>query len=214
MAVSLFTPLDIGGITLPNRIVVSPMCQYSADDGSMTDWHLQHLGTFACSGAGLFVVEATGVTPEGRITHGCTGLYSDRNESAFTENIKLARLRRARGDSRGALAAPERTLYITPFDPSVHDSVAVIPASPMGYAPAVRSRRRVGPAKVAHQHDASPVFQHFFQRWNCSTNTCIVCHFELFVKWYIKINADHRAFVLKVDAVDRFHGLAILVQFL
>jgi len=67
------------------------MCQYSADDGSMTDWHLQHLGTFACSGAGLFVVEATGVTPEGRITHGCTGLYSDRNESAMRRAVDLYR---------------------------------------------------------------------------------------------------------------------------
>ena len=87
----LFTPIELGGITLPNRIVVSPMCQYSADDGSMTDWHLQHLGTFACSGAGLFVVEATGVTPEGRITHGCTGLYSDANEAAMKRAVKLYR---------------------------------------------------------------------------------------------------------------------------
>ena len=87
----LFTPIELGGITLPNRIVVSPMCQYSADDGSMTDWHLQHLGTFACSGAGLFVVEATGVTPEGRITHGCTGLYSDRNEAAMKRAVDLYR---------------------------------------------------------------------------------------------------------------------------
>ena len=87
----LFTPIQLGGITLPNRIVVSPMCQYSADHGSMTDWHLQHLGTFACSGAGLFVVEATGVTPEGRITHGCTGLYSERNESAMRRAVELYR---------------------------------------------------------------------------------------------------------------------------
>ena len=87
----LFTPIELGGITLPNRVVVSPMCQYSADDGSMTDWHLQHLGTFACSGAGLFVVEATGVTPEGRITHGCTGLYSDANEAAMKRAVELYR---------------------------------------------------------------------------------------------------------------------------
>jgi 2,4-dienoyl-CoA reductase-like NADH-dependent reductase (Old Yellow Enzyme family) len=91
MAVKLFTPLELGGITLPNRIVVSPMCQYSADDGCMSDWHLQHLGTFACSGAGLFVVEATGVVREGRITHGCTGLYSDHNEAAMRRAIELYR---------------------------------------------------------------------------------------------------------------------------
>jgi len=87
----LFTPLELGGITLPNRIVVSPMCQYSAHDGSMGDWHLAHLGTFACSGAGLFVVEATGATREGRITHGCTGLYSDENEAAMARAVQLYR---------------------------------------------------------------------------------------------------------------------------
>jgi 2,4-dienoyl-CoA reductase-like NADH-dependent reductase (Old Yellow Enzyme family) len=87
----LFTPLELGGITLPNRVVVSPMCQYSADDGSMSDWHLAHLGTYACSGAGLFVVEATGATREGRITHGCTGLYSDQNEAAMARAVKLYR---------------------------------------------------------------------------------------------------------------------------
>jgi 2,4-dienoyl-CoA reductase-like NADH-dependent reductase (Old Yellow Enzyme family) len=84
----LFTPLQLGGITLPNRIVVSPMCQYSAVEGSMTDWHAMHLGQFACSGAGLTMVEATGVTPEGRITHGCTGLYSDENERAMAAVVK------------------------------------------------------------------------------------------------------------------------------
>jgi 2,4-dienoyl-CoA reductase-like NADH-dependent reductase (Old Yellow Enzyme family) len=87
----LFTPLDVGGITLPNRIVVSPMCQYSADDGSMTDWHLVHLGTFACAGAGLFVVEKTNVTRDGRITHGCTGLYSDHNEAAMARAVQVYR---------------------------------------------------------------------------------------------------------------------------
>jgi 2,4-dienoyl-CoA reductase-like NADH-dependent reductase (Old Yellow Enzyme family) len=87
----LFTPIELGGITLPNRVVVSPMCQYSADDGSMTDWHTVHLGTFACSGAGLFVVEKTNVTREGRITHGCTGIYSDANEAAMARAVGVYR---------------------------------------------------------------------------------------------------------------------------
>jgi 2,4-dienoyl-CoA reductase-like NADH-dependent reductase (Old Yellow Enzyme family) len=67
------------------------MCQYSADDGCMTDWHLIHLGQLAYSGAGLLVVEATGVTREGRITHGCTGLYSDDNEAAMARVIQACR---------------------------------------------------------------------------------------------------------------------------
>ncbi|OAI53280.1 oxidoreductase, partial [Betaproteobacteria bacterium SCGC AG-212-J23] len=87
----LFTPIQLGGITLPNRIVVSPMCQYSADDGSMSDWHTVHLGTFACSGAGLFVVEKTNATREGRITHGCTGLYTDHNEQAMARAVQVYR---------------------------------------------------------------------------------------------------------------------------
>jgi 2,4-dienoyl-CoA reductase-like NADH-dependent reductase (Old Yellow Enzyme family) len=87
----LFTPIELGGITLPNRIVVSPMCQYSALDGSMNDWHFVHLGHLAYSGAGLLIVEATHVTREGRITHGCTGLYSDGNEASIARVIHYCR---------------------------------------------------------------------------------------------------------------------------
>jgi len=91
MSPLLFSPIQIGGITLPNRIVIAPMCQYSADDGSPTDWHLAHFGSMACSGAGLFVVEKTNVTREGRITHGCTGLYSDHNEAAMARAVQVYR---------------------------------------------------------------------------------------------------------------------------
>lgn len=87
----LFTPIQLGGVTLPNRIVISPMCQYSADDGCMSDWHFVHLGHLAYSGAGLLMVEATHVTREGRITHGCTGLYSERNEASMAKVITYAR---------------------------------------------------------------------------------------------------------------------------
>lgn len=87
----LFTPIQVGGITLPNRIAISPMCQYSADDGSMTDWHLAHLSSMAITGAGLVTVEATGVTREGRISHGCTGLYSDHNEDSMKRVVDACR---------------------------------------------------------------------------------------------------------------------------
>ena len=79
----LFSPLALGPLALPNRIVIPPMCQYSAEDGSAQDWHLIHLGQLAISGAGLLIVEATAVSPEGRITPGCLGLYSDANEAAL-----------------------------------------------------------------------------------------------------------------------------------
>jgi 2,4-dienoyl-CoA reductase-like NADH-dependent reductase (Old Yellow Enzyme family) len=75
----LFQPLTIKSVTLRNRIGVSPMCQYSSEEGLATDWHLVHLGARAAGGAGLVVAEATAVSPEGRITPGCAGLWSDKH---------------------------------------------------------------------------------------------------------------------------------------
>ncbi len=91
MASRLFTPLDLGGLRLPNRIVIAPMCQYSADDGSATDWHTVHLGGLALSGAGLLIIEATAVTPEGRITASDLGLWSDANEAALAGVVATLR---------------------------------------------------------------------------------------------------------------------------
>ena len=73
----LFSEFRLKDVTLKNRIAVSPMCQYSADDGMPEDWHLVHLGSLAVGGAGLVIAEATGVSPEGRITPGCTGIWND-----------------------------------------------------------------------------------------------------------------------------------------
>ena len=91
MTAKLFTPVDLGGVTLPNRIVVSPMCQYSAVDGSAQPWHQVHYGMLSMSGAGLLCLEATHVEREGRITQGCLGLYSDENEAAIKPIVEWAR---------------------------------------------------------------------------------------------------------------------------
>ena len=91
MTAKLFTPVDLGGVTLPNRIVVSPMCQYSAVDGSAQPWHMVHYGSLAMSGAGLLCFEATHVEREGRITQGCLGLYSDENEETLKPVVEWAR---------------------------------------------------------------------------------------------------------------------------
>jgi 2,4-dienoyl-CoA reductase-like NADH-dependent reductase (Old Yellow Enzyme family) len=91
MTSALFSPIKLADLELDNRIVVSPMCQYSADDGSATDWHLGHLGMLANSGASLLVVEATHVERRGRITHGCLGLYSDDNEAALARVVAHCR---------------------------------------------------------------------------------------------------------------------------
>ena len=80
----LFTPLAVGPLTLPNRIMISPMCQYSGTNGNANDWHMAHLGSLALSGAGLLFVEATSVSPEGRITAGCLGLYNDENHQSLS----------------------------------------------------------------------------------------------------------------------------------
>jgi len=74
---NLFTPISIRGVVFPNRIVVPPMCQYSAHEGYVDDWHLVNLGRFAIGGAGLIITEATAVQKKGRITHGCPGLWTD-----------------------------------------------------------------------------------------------------------------------------------------
>ena len=73
----LFSPVTYRGLTLKNRVIVAPMCQYSARHGFANDWHLVHLGRFALGGFSLVIVEATGVTPEGRISYGCLGLWDD-----------------------------------------------------------------------------------------------------------------------------------------
>ncbi|MEH6646377.1 NADH:flavin oxidoreductase/NADH oxidase [Sulfitobacter sp.] len=87
----LFEPLTIGTLALSNRIVIAPMCQYSAIDGSAQDWHLMHLGHLAMSGAGIMIIEATAVSPEGRITPGDLGLYSDDNEAALARMMTAIR---------------------------------------------------------------------------------------------------------------------------
>src|SRR5215813_7488346 len=80
---ALFRPLHVGNLELANRIVIAPMCQYSAVNGCMTDWHLVHLGQFVLSGAALLTIEATAVLPEGRITYGDVGLWNDETEAAM-----------------------------------------------------------------------------------------------------------------------------------
>jgi NADPH2 dehydrogenase len=91
MTSALFSPIKLADLELANRIVVSPMCQYSADDGVASDWHITHLGMLANSGAALVVVEATGIERRGRISHGCLGLYSDDCQAALARVVAHCR---------------------------------------------------------------------------------------------------------------------------
>ncbi len=88
---ALFDPISLRALALSNRIVVSPMCMYSADDGCATDWHLIHWGQLLLTGAAMFTIEATAVSPDGRITPGCLGLWDDATERALGETLARAR---------------------------------------------------------------------------------------------------------------------------
>src|SRR5262244_3414871 len=114
MASALFQPIRLRGLALENRIMVSPMCQYSAVDGCMTGWHLAHLGMLSNSGAALLCLEMTDVEPIGRITPGCSGLYSDENEAALRRVVQLCRtngqaklaIQLAHAGRKGSTSAP------------------------------------------------------------------------------------------------------------
>lgn len=87
----LFDPITLRGLTIRNRAWTSPMCQYSSREGMPNDWHLVHLGSFAKGGAGLVMMEATGVTPEGRITPACAGIWSDAHGEAYERTVDFIR---------------------------------------------------------------------------------------------------------------------------
>jgi 2,4-dienoyl-CoA reductase-like NADH-dependent reductase (Old Yellow Enzyme family) len=88
---TLFTPIKLRGLALPNRIMVAPMCQYSAENGEASDWHFTHVNSLALSGAAMFCIEATAVEAIGRITPGCLGLWNDATEAALLPIIASVR---------------------------------------------------------------------------------------------------------------------------
>jgi len=136
----LFTPLELRGVTLRNRIAMSPMCQYSCEDGFATDWHLVHLGTRAVGGAALIIVEATGVEARGRITPNCLGLW---------KNEHIAPLKKATDfiHDHGAIAGIQlahagiKASRFRPFHPTPN---AYVPVEQGGWMPVGPSAKRFG----------------------------------------------------------------------
>jgi len=130
----LFSPLHLRGLTIANRVVVAPMCQYIAENGCMSDWHLMHLGQFAVCGAGLLMTEMTDVEPEGRIGPYCVGLYSDDCEHAIGEVVKFCRrfggaklgIQLAHAGRKGSVLPPWQARQIVP--PSVGGWVPAAPS--------------------------------------------------------------------------------------
>lgn len=133
----LFSEFHIKGVSLRNRIVVSPMCQYSADHGVPNDWHLVHLGARAIGGAALVIAEATAVSPEGRITPGCTGLWNDKQAEAWAPILKfvkrhgaVAGIQIAHAGRKASANRPwEGDDHIPPSDPRSWDPLGPSPVA-------------------------------------------------------------------------------------
>jgi 2,4-dienoyl-CoA reductase-like NADH-dependent reductase (Old Yellow Enzyme family) len=143
---SLFSPIQLRGLKLPNRIMVAPMCQYSAVDGSATDWHFTHINSLALSGAAMFCIEATGVEAIGRITPGCLGLYSDANEAALKPIIASVRRHSKSAIAMQLAHAGRKASSHTPWDGG-----QLIPIAEGGWRPE-------GPSAVPHKaEEPSPL---------------------------------------------------------
>jgi len=157
---TLFSPLALGPLTLDNRIVIAPMCQYSSQDGLAADWHLVHLGTLALSGAGLLIIEATAVEPEGRISPGDLGLYSDACEAALKRVLGFIRanspipvaIQLAHAGRKGSCTRPwEGGAAIPPGEPEGWRTHA---PSPLCFAPGDPEPQALDPAGLRRVREA------------------------------------------------------------
>jgi len=141
----LFQPLRIGALDLVNRIVIAPMCQYSADEGRATDWHMIHLGSLALSGAGLLITEATAVSPEGRITPTDLGLYSDETEAALGRVLRAIRAHSAMPVAAQLAHAGRKASSRAPWD----GGLQIAPGEPGGW-------QTEAPSALPHGEDEHP----------------------------------------------------------
>ncbi|KAI9199769.1 uncharacterized protein BJ171DRAFT_419880 [Polychytrium aggregatum] len=147
--VPLFQPLTIRSVTFNNRIFVSPMCQYSAVDGHWNNWHLVHVGQLATRGAGLIILEATGVVPEGRISPNCTGLWKDEHQHELAE---IAEYVHSQGSLLGvqlAHAGRKASCY-SPFSPYSRRGWNTVAAKEHGGWPDAI----IGPSSIQHWDEA------------------------------------------------------------
>src|SRR5437762_2648104 len=141
---ALFSPIKLRGLALPNRIMVAPMCQYSAVDGEANDWHFTHINSLALSGAAMFCIEATAVEAIGRITPGCLGLYSDANEAALKPIVASVRKHSKIAVAMQLAHAGRKASSQRPWDGG-----QLIPISEGGWLPE-------GPSEVPHRAEEPP----------------------------------------------------------
>lgn len=157
---ALFSPYRVGSLELRNRIVIAPMCQYSADEGRATDWHVIHLGNLALSGAALLIIEATAVAPEGRISPDDLGLWSDETEEALGRVLSIVRrysdmpvaIQLAHAGRKGSTRVPwEGGKQIRPDEPRGWQTVA---PSPLPFAAGDHPPRALDRAEMDRVRDA------------------------------------------------------------
>ncbi|NOJ46459.1 NADH:flavin oxidoreductase/NADH oxidase [Bradyrhizobium archetypum] len=141
---ALFTPIKLRGLTLANRIMVAPMCQYSAIDGEANDWHFTHINSLALSGAGVFCIEATAVEATGRITPGCLGLYNDATEAALRPILASVRKRSEAAVMMQLAHAGRKASSHRPWDGG-----QLIPLAEGGWRPE-------GPSEIPHKEGEPP----------------------------------------------------------
>jgi 2,4-dienoyl-CoA reductase-like NADH-dependent reductase (Old Yellow Enzyme family) len=141
---NLFTPIQLRGLNLANRIMVAPMCQYSSVDGDANDWHFTHINSLALSGASIFCIEATAVEAIGRITPGCLGLYNDANEAALKPILASVRKRSKAAVMIQLAHAGRKASSHTPWDGG-----QLIPVSEGGWRPEA-------PSAIPHKESETP----------------------------------------------------------
>ena len=141
---ALFTPIKLRDLTLANRIMVAPMCQYSSVDGEANDWHFTHINSLALSGAAIFCIEATAVEAIGRITPGCLGLYNDATETALRPILASVRKRSKAAVMIQLAHAGRKASSHTPWDGG-----QLIPVTEGGW-------RAEGPSAIPHKQGETP----------------------------------------------------------
>src|SRR5580704_2586502 len=141
---ALFTPIKLRGLALANRIMVAPMCQYSADNGEANDWHFTHINSLALSGAAMFCIEATHVEAIGRITPGCLGLWNDATEAALKPILASVRKHSKSAVAMQLAHAGRKGSSHTPWDGG-----QLIPVAEGGW-------QTVAPSAVPHKESETP----------------------------------------------------------
>src|SRR6266446_7670113 len=164
MSIALFSPFTLRKLKLANRIVVSPMCQYSAVNGCATDWHIVHWGQLLQSGAGMFTIEATAVSAVGRITYGCLGLYDDACEEALGERLAVARanapsipvaIQLAHAGRKGSSQVPWEGGQLIPVDRGGWKPVAPSPIPQLPTEPPPAALDIAGLEQIRHEFVAA-----------------------------------------------------------